>query len=137
MCLIQERRTGRKLGDKIRCRGLWYLEREHPEMLGYSVVLGAVQGGKECKSMIHHCRMGHFYKMNKVFIDVMSGVDMSKLKCDACEYAKHTRTSYVRKGLRSVAPFTLVHSDVWACPIMSISGMKYFVTFIACYKRMI
>jgi hypothetical protein len=105
-------------------------------MLGYSVVRAAVQGDKECKAMIHHCQMGHisFDKMNKVFPDVTSGVDMSKLKGDACEYAKHTRTSYVSKGLRSIAPFTLKHSDVWTCPIMS--GMEYFVTFIDCYTRM-
>ena len=138
MCLIQERRTGRKLGEGIRRRGLWHLDREKPEMLGYSVVLAAVQGDKETKAMIHHCRMGHisFDKMIRVFPDVMSGVDMSKLKCDACEYAKHTRSSYVSKGLRSIAPFTLVHSDVWTCPSISISGMKYFVTFIDCYTRM-
>jgi ribosomal protein L37E len=138
MCLIQERMTGRKLGDGIRRRGLWYLDQEKPKLLGYSVVLTAVQGDKERKVMIHHCRMGHisFDKMNKVCPDVMSGVDVSKLRCDACEYAKHTRPSYVSKGLRSIAPFTLVHSDVWTCPTMSISGMKYFVTFIDCYTRM-
>ncbi|XP_071683308.1 uncharacterized protein [Lolium perenne] len=26
--------------------------------------------------------------------------------------------------------------DVWTCPVISISGMKYFVTFIDCYSRM-
>jgi IS30 family transposase len=30
----------------------------------------------------------------------------------------------------------LVHSDVWTCPVVSVSGMKYFVTFIDCYSRM-
>jgi hypothetical protein len=61
----------------------------------------------------------------------MRGVNRSKLKCDACEYAKHTRTSYVSKGIRSISPFVLVHSDVW-----TISGAKYIVTFIDCYSRM-
>ena len=74
--------------------------------------------------------------MYQIFPDVMSGVDRSKLKCDACEYAKHTRTSYVSKGIRSISPFVLVHSDVWTCPVVSISGAKYFVTFIDCYSRM-
>jgi hypothetical protein len=136
MCLIQERMTRRKLGDGIRRRGLWYLDQEKPKLLGYSVVLAAVQGDKERKVMIHHCQMGHisFDKMNKVCPDVMSGVDVSKLRCDACEYVKLTRPSYVSKGL-SIAPFTLVHSDVWTCPTMSISGMKYFVTFIDCYTH--
>jgi hypothetical protein len=67
----------------------------------------------------------------------MCGVGLNKLKCDACEYAKHTRTSYVSKGIRSISPFMLIHSDVWTCLVTSISGMmKYFVTFIDCYSCM-
>lgn len=61
---------------------------------------------------------------------------MNKLKCDACEYAKHTRAIYVSKGIRSIFPFMLIHSDVWTCPVVSVSGMKYFVTFIDCHSRM-
>jgi transposase InsO family protein len=30
----------------------------------------------------------------------------------------------------------LIHSDVWTSPVVSISAMKYFVTFIDCYSRM-
>jgi hypothetical protein len=30
----------------------------------------------------------------------------------------------------------LIHSDVWTCPVISISGMKYFITFIDCYSHM-
>ena len=56
-----------------------------------------------------------FDKMFRVFPDVMDEVDKTKLCCDACEYAKHTRTSYVSRGIRSVSPFVLVHSDVWTC----------------------
>ena len=88
--------------------------------------------------MIHHCMFGHvsFEKMKKAFPDVMNGLDKTKLRCEACEYAKHTRISYVSKGLRSKVPFVLVHSDVWTCPSTSINGMKYFVTFIDCNTRM-
>lgn len=76
--------------------------------------LVVVTEDKETRALIHHCRMGHvsFDKMYQIFPDVMRGVDRSKLKCDACEYAKHTRTSYVSKGIRSISPFVLVHSDV-------------------------
>src|SRR5664279_2577170 len=82
--------------------------------------------------------MGHvsFDKMSRIFPDVMCGIGKGKLFCDACEYAKHTRTSYVSKGLRSISPFMLIHSDVWTCPVVSVNGMKYFVTFIDCYSRM-
>lgn len=47
--------------------------------------------------------------MFKVFPDVTCGVDKEKLFCDACEFAKHTRTFYVSKGMQSVSPFVLVH----------------------------
>jgi hypothetical protein len=75
------------------------------------------------RGLIHHCRMGHvsFDKMYQVFPDVMSGVDKCKLHYDACEFAKHTRSSYVSKGIRSISPFVLIHSHVWTCPV---SGMK-------------
>ncbi|KAK1609557.1 hypothetical protein QYE76_033230 [Lolium multiflorum] len=104
MCLIQERMTGRKLGDGIRCRGLWYLDREKPKLLGYSVVLAAVQGDKESKAMIHHCRMGHisFDKMSKVCPDVMSRVDMNKLKCDACEDHRPSASKLDPKAVKCI-----------------------------------
>ena len=63
-------------------------------------VLAVFAEDKVTNAMIHHCRMGHvsFDKMYLVFPNVMCGVDRNKLKCDACEFAKHTRTSYVSKG---------------------------------------
>jgi hypothetical protein len=113
------------------------MNRSIPNQAG-ELVCAAMKEGKENIAMIFHCRMGHisFDKMYKVFPDEMRGVDRNKLKRDACEFAKHTRASYVSKGLRSITPFMLVHSDVWTCPIVSINGMKYFVTFIDCYSRM-
>jgi len=88
--------------------------------------------------MLLHCRLGHisFDIMSRMFPNETCKVDKRKLLCDACEFGKHTRTSYVSKGLRSVSPFTLIHSDVWTSPVVSVSGMKYFVTFIDCYSRM-
>jgi hypothetical protein len=77
-----------------------------------------------------------FDTMSKIFPEEMKNVDKGKLVCDACEYGKHTRTSYVSRGLRSTSPFVLIHSDVWMSPVVSISGMKYFVTFTDCYSRM-
>lgn len=62
------------------------------------MALAATATEKEALAMIHHCRFGHvsFEKMKKAFPDVMNGLDKTKLRCEACEYAKHTRTSYVR-----------------------------------------
>jgi hypothetical protein len=69
----------------------------------------------------------------KVLLEEMK-VDKNKLVCDACEYAKHKRTSYVSHGLWSTSSFVLIHSET--SHVVSISGMKYFITFIDCYSRM-
>jgi hypothetical protein len=74
--------------------------------------------------------------MSKIFPEEMKNVDKGKLVCDACEYGKYTRTSYVSLGLWSTSPFVLIHSDVWTSPVVSVSGMEYFVTFIDCYSWM-
>jgi hypothetical protein len=93
---------------------------------------------KEANVLLLHCRLGHipFETMNKMFPVELSEVDKSKLICDVCEYGKHTKTSYVSRGIRSISPFVMIHSDVWTSPVASICGMKYFVTFIDCYSCM-
>ena len=90
-CLIQERQTRQMVGTGIRRRGLWYVD----QGVQPDVVCAATMEDKEKQAMIHHCRMGHvsFDKMSRIFSDVMCGIGKGKLFCDACEYAKHTRTS--------------------------------------------
>lgn len=56
-----EGETGRKIGEGIRRRGLWYLDREKNGGQESSLILAAVQGDKETMAMIHHCRMGHVF----------------------------------------------------------------------------
>lgn len=135
-CIIVDKKTGKELGIGIRYGGLWFLDwKEDDKFLGAALTVSMNE--YEAKVMLQHCRLGHlsFDTMVKVFPEMMSKVDRRKLLCDACEYGKHTRSTYVSKGLRSLSPFMLVHSDVWTCPITSVSGMKYFVTFIDCYSR--
>ncbi|WVZ96342.1 hypothetical protein U9M48_041997 [Paspalum notatum var. saurae] len=133
--LIEDRRTGKKLGSGITCNGLWFLDRGLDKS---SSALAVVTSEEEGRLILQHCRLGHmsFDTMSKAFPDIMSKVDKGKLVCDACEYGKHTRASYISRGLRSILPFLLVHSDVWTSPVVSISGMRYFVTFIDCHSRM-
>jgi transposase InsO family protein len=135
-CLIQERRTGKKLGIGIRRDGLWYLDRRGTNE--DVCALMASTSKEVTEVLLLHCRLGHisFEIMSKMFPVEFSKVDKHMLICDACEYGKHTRTSYVSRGLRSILPFMLIHSDVWTSPVVSMSGMKYFVTFIDCYSRM-
>jgi hypothetical protein len=112
-CLIQDRRTWKKLGIGVRCDGMWYLDRSGTSEDVY-FALTAIANEEEAKAILLHCRLGHpsFELMSKSFPGEFSKVDKCKLTCDACDYGKHTRISYVSKGLQSVLPFMLIHSDV-------------------------
>lgn len=99
----------------------------------------AVCEGVEAVVLLQHCCLGHlsFDSLSRLQLELMGKVDRSKLVCDACEFGKHTRSAYSSIGLRSVEPFALIHSNVWGpYPVLSVSGFKWFVTFIDCYSRM-
>jgi hypothetical protein len=112
-CSIEDRKTGKMLGSGIRRNGLWFLDRRTDK--SSCTTLAVATSEMEAKVILQHCRLGHmsFDTMCKVFPDIMSKVDRSKLLCDACEFGKHTRASCISRGLRSTLPFALVHSDVW------------------------
>ena len=111
--IIQERRTGKEIGIGVRRGGLWYLDlREDFKFLNAALVAGMSED--EAKVMLQHYRLGHlsFDTMAKVFPEMMAKIDKSKLACDACKSGKHTRATYVSRGLRSISPFMFIHSDV-------------------------
>ena len=120
------------IGTGVRCNGLWFINQVES-------ALAAVVGAKEREIFLLHCRLAHvpFESLNKLYPDVFKDVDKTKLVCDACELGKHTRSTYPSIGLRSCESFMLIHSDVWGpCSVTSLSGFKWFVTFIHCYTRM-
>ena len=61
----------------------------------------------------------------------------SELVCESCIQGKHVRASHPARVVnRSDSPFSLVHSDVWGpCPVDSVSGLRYFVTFVDDFSR--
>jgi hypothetical protein len=89
----------------VRHKGLWYLDRQESDG---ALCTALTVASNDKKGDTHHMS---FDTMSKVFPKEMK-VDKDKLVCDACEYEKHTRTSYVSRGLRSTSPFVLIHSDV-------------------------
>lgn len=59
-------------------------------------------------------------------------ISKSVISCEPCQLAKHCRSIYpVNKNNKTLVPFSIVHSDVWCpSPTTSLSGFKYFVTFV-------
>ena len=99
-CLIQVRKTRKCLGIGVRHNGLWYLDRRKKDK-AICHALSAISNEDEDKVMLLHCRLGHisFDIMSRIFPKQMCKVDKHKLLCDACEFGKHTRTSYASRGL--------------------------------------
>jgi transposase InsO family protein len=131
-CVFQERGTGRRIGTGDRRDGLWFINHEES-----AFIADAREDVKEI--LLLHCRLGHvsFESLNRLYLSMFKGVDKSRLVCDPCELGKHTRSIYPCIGLRSYEPFVLIHSNVWVpCSVSSVSGAKWFVTFIDCYTRM-
>jgi GAG-pre-integrase domain len=78
--------------------------------------------------MLDHQRMGHpsFNVLNKLYPSLFEKVDKSKLICDACDFGKLTRSSYVSSSHRSSCVFDMIHSDVWGpCSTNFMNGYKY------------
>ncbi|KAJ4737614.1 Transposon Ty1-H Gag-Pol polyprotein [Rhynchospora pubera] len=140
--IFQEKGTGRRLGTGTWRSGLWYLDREGLDSALISMVEGTEKMGSEMNVedvlMLHHQRMGHssFNVLSRLYPVLFEKANKLKLVCDACEFGKLTRSSYVSSGHRSSCAFDLIHSDVWGpCPTSSMNGYRYFVTFIDCFSR--
>ncbi|KAL0370945.1 UNVERIFIED_CONTAM: Retrovirus-related Pol polyprotein from transposon RE2 [Sesamum angustifolium] len=82
-----------------------------------------------------HCRLGH---LSLPTLQKDLPIKSSHLECESCELGKHHRASFPpRVDKRSSSPFTLVHYDIWGpCHFESISGFRYFITFVDDYSRM-
>ena len=81
-----------------------------------------------------HCWLGHLSlpllkKLCPRFSSFLS------LDCESYQFEKHHSLSYSpRVNKRASTPFELVHSDVWGpCPVVSLTGFRYFVTFVDDY----
>jgi transposase InsO family protein len=112
--------------------GLYYLDEGSGE-IALATCMSPCQ-----ELMLHHRRLGHlsFAALSRIYPSLFKSCPKESIVCDACELAKHTRGTYPSRGLRSNNPFEVVHSDVWGpCEVQSISGHRWFVTFIDCFSR--
>jgi hypothetical protein len=68
----------------------------------------------ELELLLLHCHLGHIpiIVLGKLYPKLYSRCSKAKLICDACEFAKHTRTTYRSFDNRSFSCFDIVHSDV-------------------------
>jgi GAG-pre-integrase domain len=83
--------------------------------------------------ILNHQRMEHpsFNVLSRLYPSLFEKTDKSKLICDACEFSKLTRSSYVSSGHMSFYVFDLIYSDILGPYFMNfMNDYRYFVTFI-------
>ncbi|XP_073116145.1 uncharacterized protein [Elaeis guineensis] len=104
--VLHEPKTGRKFGTGIMRNGLYYLEGGVSE--GYSETSLTVSSSQKEDLLLQHRRLGHlsFTLLARIFPTVFETYK-EKLVCDACELAKHTRSTYPNSGRRSKAMFEI------------------------------
>jgi GAG-pre-integrase domain len=54
--------------------------------------------------LLHHSRLGHpsFSALSRLYPSLFEKANKEKLVCDACEFGKHTRSSYSSSESRSL-----------------------------------
>jgi GAG-pre-integrase domain len=132
--VVQELKTGKVIGIGKRNEDLYRLKQgtEFLDVKAYFV------GDPEMEMILWHRRLGHmsFSALERIFSVLFKKCSRDGLVCDACEFAKHTRTMYPSLGNRSLNYFDVIHSDVWGLSrVASSSGFRWFVTFIDCCSR--
>jgi hypothetical protein len=52
------------------------------------------------------------------------------VSCHACQLGKHTRLPFHNSSHRAEHPFDLIHLDLWASPVVTVSGSKYYLVIL-------
>ncbi|PRQ42978.1 putative RNA-directed DNA polymerase [Rosa chinensis] len=139
-CIFQDILTGEIIGRGIEKGGLYYMEMTTAGNHRVSEVHQIQKGTSTNEEQIWlwHKRLGHpsFGYLQTLFPLLFQHNKPSAFKCDTCILGKSHRVSYPLSSTKSIAPFDLVHSDVWGpCP-PTPSGMKWFVLFVDDCTRM-
>jgi hypothetical protein len=80
-----------------------------------------------------HRRLGHPGRDTMSHLHKQSFIPCNKAAshvCHACQLGKHVRLPFTRSSSKSVAPFALIHCDLWTSPVLSNSGFKYYLVIV-------
>ena len=80
-----------------------------------------------------HQRLGHppFSTLQRLFPSLCTGLDLQAVVCEACQLAKHRRSSFHLSPSHTSTPLYHIHSDVWGpAPQSSLKGHRYFLIFV-------
>ena len=85
-------------------------------------------------SGLWHARLGHPGKPAQDSLHKVLPLGCNKQTaspiCHACQLGKHHRLPFARSSTTTLAPFDIVHSDLWTSPVPSREGFKYYLLFL-------
>ncbi|RDX85688.1 hypothetical protein CR513_33085, partial [Mucuna pruriens] len=81
---------------------------------------------------LYHKHLGHpsFRLLKTMFPYLFTKEYVKSFNCDVCQFSKHHRTIFSPSNNKILVPFNLIHSNVWGPANNSISGAKWFVSFM-------
>ena len=141
-CVFKDIPTKETIGYGVRRGKLYYLELEPKtsKRVERALVAEGHQGNKnELDIWLYHRRFGHtsFGYLKRLFPTLFRNCDVSKFHCEVCELAKSHRASFPLTLSKKMPPFMTIHFDVWGpSKVPTMSGARWFVTFIDDYSRM-
>ena len=95
--------------------------------------LSSVAEQRRSRLLLTHQRLGHppFSSLQRLFPSLCTGLDLTTVVCEACQLAKHRRSTFSPSESHSSVPLFRVHSDVWGpAPQASLRGHRYFLIFV-------
>ncbi|KAK8951032.1 hypothetical protein KSP39_PZI004596 [Platanthera zijinensis] len=130
VCVFQDLATRRTLGSGRNVGGLYLLNHASPSALS-STKAPTLHDVRRWHQRLGHPSPLYLTKLFPAFTHVLCS-----FSCDACELSKHVRQKTRHLSVPSLQPFDVIHSDVWGpSRVTSLSGYKWFVTFIDCHSR--
>ena len=91
-------------------------------------------------SEVWHKRLGHLSSANhRQLASSSTSISFNKINnvCHACQLGKHARLPFIPSSTIVSKPFDLIHSDIWTSPVLSLSGIKYYLLFLDHFSQFV
>jgi transposase InsO family protein len=130
-CWVQDRQSGKLIGEGHREGGLYYMDfLEMPKKaFCYNI--------QKIELELWHKRLGHPH-IAKIqhFPNLGKFCNSESFDCKDCILGKMKRLPFQNRTFFSSRPLELIHSDVWGpAPVISKGGFVYYVIFVDDFSR--
>jgi hypothetical protein len=97
--------------------------------------------GIKTTPLVWHFKLGHPSSevVNRVIQEnklPISTVDINKTSlCTSCQLGKSKKLPFHSSNRIFESPLHLIHTNIWTCPVLSMSGYKYYALFVDDYSK--